>query len=86
MNDEMPMSFDGLEKFSGTVEAEIYVNEENGYGIFDFAIDTNELVTIVGTLPYVCEGDTLTVGLYVKCAGPNAWGKIDDALLNSVKE
>ena len=32
------------------------------------------------------EGDTLTVGLYVKCAGPNAWGKIDDALLNSVAE
>ena len=32
------------------------------------------------------EGDTLTVGIYVKCAGPNAWGKIDDAMLNSVKE
>ncbi len=32
------------------------------------------------------EGDTITVGLYVKCAGPNAWGKIDDATLNSVKE
>lgn len=31
------------------------------------------------------EGDLLTVGIYVKCAGPNAWGKIDDALLNSVK-
>lgn len=31
------------------------------------------------------EGDTITVGIYVKCAGPNAWGKIDDALLNSVK-
>ena len=30
------------------------------------------------------EGDALTVGIYVKCAGPNAWGKIDDALLNSV--
>ena len=29
------------------------------------------------------EGDTLTVGLYVKCAGPNAWGKIDDAMLNA---
>ena len=29
------------------------------------------------------EGDVLTVGLYVKCSGPNAWGKIDDALLNS---
>ena len=32
------------------------------------------------------EGDTLTVGIYVKCAGPNAWGKIDDAKLNSVTE
>ena len=34
----------------------------------------------------VGEGDTVTVGLYVKCAGPNAWGKIDDALFNSVIE
>lgn len=32
------------------------------------------------------EGDTLTVGIYVKCAGPNAWGKIDDAMLNAEKE
>ena len=35
---------------------------------------------------FICsEGDTVTVGIYVKCAGPNAWGKIDDAKLNSVK-
>ncbi len=32
------------------------------------------------------EGDSIIVGIYVKCSGPNAWGKIDDALLNSVKE
>ena len=32
------------------------------------------------------EGDTITVGIYVKCAGPNAWGKIDDAALNVVTE
>lgn len=32
------------------------------------------------------EGDSITVGIYVKCAGPNAWGKIDDVLFNSVKE
>lgn len=34
------------------------------------------------------EGQTLTVGVYVKCegAGNGAWGKIDDALLNSVAE
>ena len=31
------------------------------------------------------EGDTIVVGIYVKCSGPNAWGKIDDAMLNSVK-
>jgi len=31
-------------------------------------------------------GDELTVGLYVRCGGPNAWGKIDDAMLNSVTE
>ena len=32
------------------------------------------------------EGNEIAVGIYVKCGGPNAWGKIDDALLNSVKE
>jgi len=32
------------------------------------------------------EGDNITVGIYVKCSGPNAWGKIDDALFNSVKK
>ncbi len=33
-------------------------------------------------------GDTITVGIYVKCggSGAGAWGKIDDAMLNSVKE
>ena len=34
----------------------------------------------------VSDGDVLTVGIYVKCAGPNAWGKIDDALLNSITQ
>ncbi len=39
----------------------------------------------IGNIVY-SEGDTLTVGIYVKCAGEGngAWGKIDDALLNSV--
>ncbi|MBR3879719.1 MAG: glycosyl hydrolase 53 family protein [Clostridia bacterium] len=31
------------------------------------------------------ESDEMIVGIYVKCAGANAWGKIDDAKLNSVK-
>lgn len=29
----------------------------------------------------VAEGDTVTVGIYVRCAGAGAWGKIDDARL-----
>lgn len=35
----------------------------------------------------VADGDTVAVGIYVKCAGAGngAWGKIDDAMLNSVK-
>lgn len=32
------------------------------------------------------EGDAISVGIYVKCAGANAWGKIDDATLTSVTE
>ena len=27
----------------------------------------------------VADGDAVTVGLYVECAGPGAWGKIDEA-------
>ena len=29
-------------------------------------------------------GDTVTVGIHVKCDGAGAWGKIDDAELNSM--
>lgn len=32
------------------------------------------------------KGDTITVGISVKCSGAGAWGKIDDAALNSVSE
>lgn len=31
----------------------------------------------------VQEGDVVTVGIRVSCSGPGAWGKIDDAKLNS---
>lgn len=36
----------------------------------------------------VTEGDIVTVGIHIQCAGEGngAWGKIDDALLNSVTE
>lgn len=47
------------------------------YGVWDTAHIENISLS---------EGQTLTVGIYVKCAGEGngAWGKIDDALLNSM--
>ena len=51
----------GLEKIMGTVEGIIYQNEENGYAILDFGTEADELITVVGTLPYVAPGDTLTL-------------------------
>ena len=34
----------------------------------------------------VAEGDTVTIGIHVQCKGARAWGKIDDAILNSEAE
>ncbi len=51
---------DGLVCLEGTVEHVIYYNEENAYGICEFAM-AKEMTTIVGTLPYVGEGEHLSV-------------------------
>lgn len=45
----------------------------------------NEWHTAVIDVIAYSEGDSIVVGIYVKCAGANAWGKIDDAKLNSVQ-
>ena len=50
---------DGLERLSGSVEGIVYQNEENGYTVLDFGTEQNELVTLVGTLPYIAEGDEM---------------------------
>ena len=54
-----PMDDVGMVKFSGSIERVIYTNDENGYAICDLGTDTDELVTITGTLPYIGEGATL---------------------------
>ena len=56
-----PMDEIGLIKLSGSIERVIYANDENGYAICDLGTDTDELVTITGTLPYIGEGDVVTV-------------------------
>ena len=56
-----PMDDTGVLKLSGTIEHVIYSNEDNGYAICDLGTDSDELVTVTGTLPYIGEGDTVTV-------------------------
>jgi len=46
---------------NGTVEGIIYSNDENGYTIFDLGTEDGDLITAVGYLPYISEGDTVTL-------------------------
>ncbi len=49
------------DKLSGCVEGIIYANEENGYTVCDLGTDDDDIVTLTGIMPYLCEGDRLTV-------------------------
>lgn len=51
----------GILKLSGSIEHVIYANEENGYTVCDFGTDDDDLITITGIMPYISEGDSLTV-------------------------
>ena len=51
----------GIAEIKGSVEGIIYSNEENGYTICDLGTEDGELITVVGVLPYIGEGDSLTV-------------------------
>ncbi len=63
LNDTDPQ---GLVKISGSVEHVIFSNEENGFAICDLGTESNELITVTGILPYIAEGDQLTVyGMWV---------------------
>jgi len=51
----------GLIKLSGSIEHVIFANEDNGFAICDMGTDTDDLITITGILPYIGEGDLVTV-------------------------
>lgn len=55
------MSDSTLAELRGSIEQIIYTNTENGYAVCDLGTQDNELVTIQGTLPYIAEGDHVTV-------------------------
>ncbi len=46
---------------SGTVEDIVYRNKENDYTVIDVATEENELVTAVGIMPYLGEGEEVTL-------------------------
>ena len=50
-----------LTELSGSVEAVIYKNEENGYTVLRLRNENDETVTVVGTIPYAAPGETLFV-------------------------
>ncbi len=75
---------------AGEENAYIYV-KINGETVATAPIEItvyNEWHTATISEFIVKEGDVVTVGIYVKCpgSGNGPWGKIDDALLNSIKE
>ncbi len=48
-------------KIAGSVETIIFSNEENGYTICDIGTGDGDLVTAVGYLPYLAEGDNVVL-------------------------
>ncbi len=56
-----PMDDVGMVKLAGSIEHVIYSNEENGFAICDLGIEDDDLVTITGIMPYIGEGDLVTV-------------------------
>ncbi len=52
----------GLIRISGSIECVIFSNEETGYAICDMGTDEgDEMITVVGTLPMITEGDCVVV-------------------------
>ena len=47
-------------RMKGTVEGILYRNDDNGYMVATVITDNDDLVNIVGILPGVDEGDTIT--------------------------
>lgn len=50
----------GLIELGGTIEHVIFRNEGNGYAVCDLAVSDTELVTIVGIMPFISEGEQIS--------------------------
>ena len=60
-SEKMPVQDPSDEFVEGSIENVIYSNEENGYAICDMATSHDEIITIVGIMPFVSAGDSVCV-------------------------
>ncbi len=51
---------EGLLSMEGSVEKIIYQNEENGYTVCEIFTPSDEIFTLVGNMPYLSEGETIS--------------------------
>lgn len=51
---------EGLLSIEGSVEKIIYQNEENGYTVCEILTPSDEIFTLVGNMPYLSEGETVS--------------------------
>ena len=81
---------DGIAKVSGLdqcMAGELVEFPNGSFGMAQNLEEDTVSVVILGTDNGIKEGDTVTVGIYVKCtkSGGGAWGKIDDAILKKTE-
>ena len=57
----------------GTVEVVVYHNEQNDYAVLELTGEDNEMITAVGTFPYIAEGEELV--LYGRWVSHPTYGK-----------
>ena len=50
-----------LIELSGIVESVIYKNEDNGYTVLRLRNENDEMLTVVGTIPFAAPGETVFV-------------------------
>ena len=64
-------------EIEGEIESIIYQNETNSYTVAEFVLE-EEIITIVGYLPFVSEGDTLKLyGKFVEHKDYGSQFKVD---------
>mgnify|MGYP002618802679 CR=1 FL=1 len=59
--EQTTLNNDALDMLEGTVEGITYQNAENGYTVCDLAVNGEELVTVVGVMPFLHEGEMIRV-------------------------